>query len=159
MFLGQVKTYVLSGGVATLNISGKSYLDYSPSKSIGRKGIIVTEDFGELSENQFISAGINAPTSDTAFKYSISIADLVPGATLQITSYVDSIAKTWKYDSTHLLTDGTDEIQGDSFYVEYKSNQKANKGFYMNFELVEASTSSTFSILGIVLCLSFALLY
>ncbi|CAL2046210.1 unnamed protein product [Caenorhabditis brenneri] len=160
MFRGQVKTYVLSGGVATLNISGESYRDYSPSKSIGRKGIIVTEDFGESSENQYIFAGIYSPTSDTAFKYSISIADLVPGATLEISSNVGSIGKTWKYNSTHLPSLNVyEEIQGDRFYVEYKSNQKANKGFYMNFELVEASTSSTFSILGIVMCLSFVLFH
>ncbi|EGT59069.1 hypothetical protein CAEBREN_08774 [Caenorhabditis brenneri] len=160
LFLGDIKTYVLTSGVAILNISEKSYQDYSPSKAIGRKGFLVTENYGVLSPNQQISEGIYSPpnVSITVFKYSIQLADLVPGVTLKITNHTNGQETYHQYNSNNLpRLNVSNEIQGEKFFVRYFSNGKANKGFHLDFELIEASSSSIFSIIGVVVLLTFLL--
>ncbi|CAL2046236.1 unnamed protein product [Caenorhabditis brenneri] len=164
-FFGLSKTYVLENGVAMLNISQNEYSDFAPTKNFGRKGFVATNNYKLESTNQYVNVQINAPSNASrgVFKYSIQFADLVPGAKLKISSYSNSHSSSSAlyYDSSNRPDlNVTNEIIGDHFYVIYTSDYNINKGFYLDFEIVEhPSASSKFSVFVVLTFISFLMMY
>ncbi|EGT30919.1 hypothetical protein CAEBREN_26113 [Caenorhabditis brenneri] len=164
-FFGLSKTFVLENGVAMLNISQDGYYDFVPTKNFGRKGFVATNNYNFESTYQYVNVQIDTPSnaSSGVFKYSIQLADLVPGAKLQIFSVSNSHSSSSAlyYDSSNRPDlNVTNEIVGNQFYVTYTSYHDINKGFYMDFEIVEhPSASSQISLFVVLTFISFLMMY
>uniref|UniRef100_A0A1I7U9M0 CUB_2 domain-containing protein n=1 Tax=Caenorhabditis tropicalis TaxID=1561998 RepID=A0A1I7U9M0_9PELO len=144
---GKVKTYVLREGNATITILPSRY-NFAETKEFGRKGFIVSPNYGSLSMMQSINGYIESPKNSIAnFRFSVN-ADMDGGAIIKITgrkNHQDVFTRFYNSSNPPMFLD---ECFGSDLYVEYDTGSKPTTGFYMEFHIQQGSFKS--SVLTII---------
>ncbi|EGT59042.1 hypothetical protein CAEBREN_22837 [Caenorhabditis brenneri] len=147
LFGGRSKTYVVSGGPVTLNIT-RNYKTFTNTVS-GRKGFLASGDYGVVSSNQDVIVTLFAPvqddqffTTNNMFRFSIQFADLVPGVSFNISCFDQGKYTRLTYNSANLPSiNSVIEWHGSQLQIDYESNGQYNKGMFLNFETYTSSSS------------------
>uniref|UniRef100_A0A1I7U9L8 CUB_2 domain-containing protein n=2 Tax=Caenorhabditis tropicalis TaxID=1561998 RepID=A0A1I7U9L8_9PELO len=149
--LGKVKTYVLTEGNATIKILPSRY-NFAETKEFGRKGFIVSPNYGLLSNMQSINGYIKSPNNSIAnFRFYFVSANMDGGAQIKIIGrQQNKNVFTKLYNSSNPpILNLFDDFYGTDLNVQYDAGSEPTTGFYMQFE-VERGSSFKSGVLAIV---------
>ncbi|KAF1759194.1 hypothetical protein GCK72_015655 [Caenorhabditis remanei] len=149
-FLGPIKTYVLTGGVANITMSDISNV-FEETNSLPRHGFISSNQYGSYSTSQGSRSEITSPNLQRIkYSYSIQNVDFSGNATLKVIGYLNrSLAFSKSYNHSSSLAQ--EQFYGDTLYVDFRTESLPNTGFYLSFEMENANGSSKFCVFSVLL--------
>ncbi|CAL2046298.1 unnamed protein product [Caenorhabditis brenneri] len=156
-FLGKIKTYVLTSGVANLTFSPNQE-QFKTTNLDGRKGFISSYEYGTFGNYMDVSNEIYAPNKTLSiFKFNFSTLDLKGNNTLTVQGVEDEEVVTFgKYNSSNSNSSSTlTEVHSKRLIVLYKTMNMSSNGFFMNFEIEEIGKSCSMIDLWTVFIFSF----
>ncbi|EGT34362.1 hypothetical protein CAEBREN_04020 [Caenorhabditis brenneri] len=156
-FLGKIKTYVLTGGVANLTFSPNQE-DFKTTNSKERKGFISSYEYGTFGNYMDVSKEIYAPNKTLSkFKFNFSTLDLRGNNSLIVQGVVDEEVVTFEmYNSSNWESSSTlTEVHSKRLIVLYQTMNMSSNGFFMNFEIEKIGKSCSMFDLWTVFIFSF----
>ncbi|CAI2351502.1 unnamed protein product [Caenorhabditis sp. 36 PRJEB53466] len=158
-FLGYVRTYVLTGQSASINLTQNSQ-DFLNSGAVGRKGFIASRSYktGQSTYLQDTFDYIRAPYQQNAvvfnYKFTIRAADFVNNATLSVVvtkNGKDTYRQLFNSTNAPSLNNEVSAL-GDDFTVTYKAYGYPTTGFYLDFELLKSSSHYGLFVVLVISC-------
>ncbi|CAP39158.2 Protein CBG22605 [Caenorhabditis briggsae] len=154
VFYGRIKTYILTGGNATINITRDSDT-FLMSRNLERKGFIASGEYGKYSNTQDVTDRIQSPSVSSKIRYNIRSADLQEPVRMEIVEMKNAeilSRKIYNFSNKPVLNSFS-EFYGSSLQVQYNTNESYNAGFYVDFEISNGSTNGFAAIFTILFCL------
>ncbi|PIC29448.1 hypothetical protein B9Z55_021015 [Caenorhabditis nigoni] len=154
VFYGRIKTYILTGGNATINIT-REIDTFLMSQNVERKGFIASGEYGKYSNTQDVNDMIQSPSLSSKIRYNIRSADLQGPVRMVIVERKNAEFLSMKiYNSSNKpVLNSFSEFYGNSLQVQYTTNGSYNTGFYLDFEISNGSTNGWGAIFAILFCL------
>uniref|UniRef100_A0A1I7TUI1 CUB_2 domain-containing protein n=1 Tax=Caenorhabditis tropicalis TaxID=1561998 RepID=A0A1I7TUI1_9PELO len=137
-FVAPLKTYLLTYGQATLNITRKSF-EFGRTTGFPRKGFIQSNYYGQLKAKQDGNGVIRAPegSSDAKFKVKIGFADMAGNTIFELQGTRNGENTFYQmFNSTNLPDlNNAYSISGDTLTVFYYSKDSYTTGMFLRFEV------------------------
>ncbi|CAO4381250.1 unnamed protein product [Caenorhabditis nigoni] len=153
-FNGRIKTYILTGGNATINIT-REIDTFLMSQNVERKGFIASGEYGKYSNTQDVNDMIQSPSLSSKIRYNIRSADLQGPVRMVIVERKNAEFLSMKiYNSSNKpVLNSFSEFYGNSLQVQYTTNGSYNTGFYVDFEISNGAANGLAAIVTILFCL------